>query len=84
MLVTFPTIPSTVTAIDTEAFAECYELATVYIDSSTIASLTSDDGLLLANATTVYLKQGLSNALVTSQGFAKSGSTTDGYDIYTI
>ena len=77
-------IPSTVTTIDTEAFAECYELATVYIESSTIASLTSDDGLLLANATTVYLKQGLSTALVTSQGFAKSGTTTDGYDIYTI
>ena len=50
----------------------------------TIASMTSDSSYIFTNVTTVYLKQGLSTALVSSQGFAKSGTTADGYDIYTI
>lgn len=77
-------IHSGVTNLYDEAFAECYALATVYIDSATVASLSSDNAYLLTNATTVYLKQGLSTSLVSACGFAKSGSTADGYDIYTI
>lgn len=77
-------ITENVTSIGTEAFAECESLTTLYIDSATIASLTSDDTYIFTNVTTVYLKQGLSTSLVSSQGFAKSGTTADGYDIYTI
>ncbi|MBP3581174.1 MAG: leucine-rich repeat protein [Clostridia bacterium] len=77
-------ITSNVTSIGEEAFAECESLTTLYIDSATIASMTSDSSYIFTNVTTVYLKQGLSTALVSSQGFAKSGTTADGYDIYTI
>ena len=65
-------------------FYGCSSLATVIIDSSTIAALESSNSKLLTNASTVYVKTGLTVGSYITGSFTKQGSSDKaGYDMYT-
>ena len=67
-------------------FGSCSSLQTVILDSGTIASSDTYMGYLLTNeeTTTVYLKTGLSNTYLTTNGFSQSATQDKaGYVKYT-
>ena len=79
-------IPSSVTEIGHYAFNDCSSLATVTIDAAAIADGTGLDAnsYLVTNASTVYVKTGLTVGSYISGSFTKQGSSDKaGYDMYT-
>ena len=83
------TIPSSVTTINgTEVFYNCTNLATVYIDSSSVAALLSSRaaaGYLIQNATTVYVSENAALSLPEEFSiiFRQTSSDQGGYRKYT-
>lgn len=83
------TIPSSVTTINgTEVFYDCTNLATVYIDSSSVAALLSSRaaaGYLIQNATTVYVSENAALSLPEEFSiiFRQTSSDQGGYRKYT-
>jgi len=79
------TIPSTVTSIGSSAFRSCSSLITVILDSSTIRNtLTSAtaSGYLIQEATTIYLKTGLTATSYISNNYTSTTTDLDGYSKY--
>ena len=81
------TIPSSVTSIGSGNFLNCTSLATVIVDSSTIAAQLSSKtaaGHLLNYATTVYVKDNAASSLPAAFAniFRETSSDKDGYRKY--
>jgi len=81
------TIPNSVTTIG-DAFSGCIELKEVIIDSESITNNLVDineDGSLIRNATSVYIKTGLTvtNSTYLLENFTKQATSDKaGYDMY--
>lgn len=78
------TIKSNVENIGEKAFYGCGELSKIVIDSAQIAELNSSDCNLLDNASTVYLKTGLTAGNYISDKFSSTSSDKAGYEKYTL
>ena len=78
------TIGNSVIGIGWNAFSTCSSLTSITIDSATIAGRNSSDSQLLVNATTVYVKDGLTVGTYITNSFTKAASSDKvGYDMYT-
>ena len=79
------TIGESVKDIGAEAFRGCSDLTTVIIDSAIIAGMEYDiEEYLLNNATSVYVKTGLTVGTHVTNSFTKAESSDKaGYDMYT-